>query len=83
MSEPQQWWHVFGGTRPESEWGDCVALLIVGPSSIGPDEISDEHKAEGLGGLAYIESVDHEPTDAEKDVWNEQIEASESEPSDG
>lgn len=62
------WWHVFGGES--DKFGGCIGLSVVGgPGTVPPSEIDDEIRNEGIGGLPYITSVDHEPTEAERSAW--------------
>ena len=76
-----RWWHVFGAEIPnmsEDEHGNpgsAFALRIYGDSELGPDDLTEKHKADAdeemfgeIATVRYLGSFDHDPTDEEREA---------------
>jgi hypothetical protein len=64
------WWHVYGGVTDETcQWGaDLWVLAIYGESKKSPKDAVSFVAIHTPWPLTYLQSFDHDPTDAEKAV---------------
>lgn len=74
-----EWWHTWGQARNQA-----TLIVTVGPTPLGPDDriptgevVQEVRNLEMFGvdkEMAYLGSLDHDPTDVESEAYQDQIE---------